>query len=174
MKAIRVLGLFLVTMLVIAACQPAAPADEPSGGGSLDGRELRIAVENAYNPFNFIDTDTGDAIGYDYDLFNEICSRLNCTAVFVETSWDAMVAVMGGAGDFDTFDIGADGITITAERAQSVDFSDPYIKLQQVLLVKEDESRFTDAAGLTADANLLVGSQPGTTNYDQAVELVGE
>ncbi|MEZ4616478.1 MAG: hypothetical protein R2867_13380 [Caldilineaceae bacterium] len=37
---------------------------------------------------------------------------------FVETSWDAMVAVMGGQGDFDTFDVGADGITITEERAK--------------------------------------------------------
>ncbi|MFZ0548045.1 MAG: transporter substrate-binding domain-containing protein, partial [Candidatus Promineifilaceae bacterium] len=36
-----------------------------------------------------------------------------------------------------------------------------------------DEDRFTDADGLAADANLLVGSQPGTTNYDTAVSVVG-
>ena len=69
-------------------------------------------------PFNFIDTETGEAIGYDYDIFAEICQRINCQPDFVETSWDAMVAVMGGEGSFDTFDVGADGITITEERAQ--------------------------------------------------------
>ncbi|MGB1253234.1 MAG: ABC transporter substrate-binding protein, partial [Candidatus Promineifilaceae bacterium] len=36
------------------------------------------------------------------------------------------------------------------------------------------EDRFTDSDGLAADADLLIGSQPGTTNYDLSVELVGE
>ncbi|MCA9981686.1 MAG: transporter substrate-binding domain-containing protein, partial [Anaerolineales bacterium] len=98
---------------------PVAETEEEMGEMMMDleGREVRIAVENAYNPFSFIDAESGEAIGYDYDIFNEICARANCTPVFVETSWDAMVAIMGGSGDFDTFDIGADGITITEERA---------------------------------------------------------
>ncbi len=193
--------LMLLLALMLAACSgggddpteaPAeateAPAAEPTEEmeeateepmeeemtGDLGGREIRIAVENAYNPFNFIDADSGEAIGYDYDIFAEICARVNCTPVFVETSWDAMVAIMGGSGDFDTFDIGADGITITEERAEHVDFSNPYIQLSQVLLVRLDEDRFEDADGLAADGNLLVGSQPGTTNYDTAAEVVGE
>ncbi|RMH00783.1 MAG: hypothetical protein D6706_02975, partial [Chloroflexi bacterium] len=145
-----------------------------AGLPDLGGREIRIAVENAYNPFNFIDAETGEAIGYDYDIFREICARLNCVPVFVETSWDAMVAVMGGEGSFDTFDVGADGITITEERAQHVDFSDPYIQLSQVMLVRADEDRFSTAEELAADSSLLVGSQPGTTNYDTAANLVGE
>ncbi|MDX1662427.1 MAG: transporter substrate-binding domain-containing protein [Candidatus Promineifilaceae bacterium] len=139
----------------------------------LDGQEVRIAVENAYNPFNFIN-DEGEAVGYDYDLFDEICQLLNCEPVFVETSWDAMVAIMGGAGDFDTFDIGADGITITEERAENVDFSDPYIQLSQVLLTRIGEDRFESAEEFAADEDLLIGTQIGTTNYDTAVELVGE
>lgn len=181
MKAIRVFSLLTIAMLSIAACQPTAapgPAatQAPAAGAlpDLGGREVRIAVENAYNPFNFMDEATGEAIGYDYDLFREICTRLDCKPVFVETSWEAMLAVMGGSANFDTFDIGADGITITEERAQRVDFSNPYIQLSQVLLVRVDESRFTDADELAADKTLLVGSQPGTTNYDKAVELVGE
>jgi polar amino acid transport system substrate-binding protein len=154
--------------------EPAEETEEPvEEMNDLGGQELRIAVENAYNPFNFIDAATGEAIGYDYDIFNEICARVNCAPVFVETSWDAMLAIMGGEGDFDTFDVGADGITITAERAEHVDFSNPYIQLSQVLLVRVDEDRFTNAEELAADAELLVGSQPGTTNYDTAAELVG-
>ncbi|UCG22633.1 MAG: transporter substrate-binding domain-containing protein, partial [Chloroflexota bacterium] len=144
------------------------------GSGDLGGAELRVAVENAYNPFNFYDTESGEAIGYDYDIFAEICERLNCEPVFVETSWDAMVAVMGGTGGFDTFDVGADGITITEERAQHVDFSNPYIQLNQTLLVRADEDRFANADEFAANEDFLVGSQPGTTNYDVAVDLVGE
>jgi polar amino acid transport system substrate-binding protein len=155
-----------------------AAATQVAGGDDgdlpdLGGQEVRIAVENAYNPFNFINED-GEAVGYDYDIFAEICERLNCEPVFVETSWDAMVAIMGGEGGFDTFDIGADGITITEERAQNVDFSDPYIQLAQVLLVSAGEDRFTTPEEFAADDSLLIGTQPGTTNYDTAVELVGE
>lgn len=179
-KRLTCLLIVLVLGLLLAACGQ-TPGEEPaeqtvgeSGLPDLGGREVRIAVENAYNPFNYIDAETGEAIGYDYDIFREICSRLNCEPVFVETSWDAMLAVMGGEGNFDTFDIGADGITITEERAQSVDFSDPYIELSQVMLVRQDEERFDSAEGLAEDSNLLVGSQPGTTNYDTAAEIVGE
>lgn len=182
-KRLSYLLIVLLLGLLLAACgqaadeEPEAPVEQAvgeSGLPDLGGREVRIAVENAYNPFNYIDAETGEAIGYDYDIFREICSRLNCEPVFVETSWDAMLAVMGGEGNFDTFDIGADGITITEERAQNVDFSDPYIQLSQVMLVRQDEDRFDSAEGLAADTNLLVGSQPGTTNYDTAAEIVGE
>ena len=141
----------------------------------MGGADLVVAIENAYPPFSSIDADSGEAIGYDYDIFREICSRINCNPVFQETSWDAIVAIMGG-GDFANggFDVAADGITITEERAKNVDFTRPYISLTQQILVRSDEDRFSDAAGLGADADLLVGSQPGTTNYEKSVEIVGE
>jgi polar amino acid transport system substrate-binding protein len=186
-----IITLLTVAAFMLAACgggatptQPAAteapaptavPATEPPATGGLPdlgGREIIIAVENAYNPFNFIDETTGEAVGYDYDLFNEACARLNCKPTFVQTAWDAIVAVMGGTGQAE-FDIAADGITITAERAQNVDFSTPYIKLSQQLLVRADEDRFTDAESLKAVPDFKVGAQPGTTNYDLAAELFG-
>jgi polar amino acid transport system substrate-binding protein len=181
--------LSLLFVLLLAACQPVQPGGttaaasvpcneaeitETDGNPDLNGCILRIAVENAYQPFNFIDTTTGEAVGYDYDIFNELCTRINCQPEFVETSWDAMVAVMGGEGSFDTFDVGADGITITEERAQNVDFSIPYITSSQVLLVRVDEDRFTEPEEFAADPELLIGTQLGTTNYDAALALVGE
>jgi ABC-type amino acid transport substrate-binding protein len=181
-------ALSTLIVLLLAACQPVqtpggatasvpcneAEITETDGKPDLNGCVLRIAVENAYQPFNFIDTETGEAVGYDYDIFNELCTRINCQPEFIETSWDAMVAVMGGEGSFDTFDVGADGITITEERAQNVDFSIPYITSSQVLLVRIDEDRFTEPEEFAANPDLLVGTQLGTTNYDVAVNLVGE
>jgi len=149
-----------------------APATT-TGLPDLGGREILIAVENAYNPFNFIDETTGKGVGYDYDLFAEACNRLNCKPTFVQTSWDSIVAVMGGTGQAE-FDIAADGVTITPERAQHVDFSTPYIKLAQQLLVQAGETRFASADELKALADFKVGAQPGTTNYDLAKELFGE
>jgi polar amino acid transport system substrate-binding protein len=176
--------------LLLAACQPVATTGgagstaggpcnkaevtETDGKPNLNGCTLRIAVENAYQPFNYIDTESGKGVGYDYDIFNEICTRVNCKTEFVETSWDAMVAIMGGEGSFDTFDVGADGITITEDRAQHVDFSEAYITSSQVLLVRVDEDRFVEPSEFAADPELKIGTQLGTTNYDAAVDLVGE
>lgn len=184
---ISLVALGTLFVLLFSACQPIASAGEPAsvpcnkaeitetdGKPDLNGCVLRIAVENAYQPFNFIDTESGKAVGYDYDIFNELCTRINCQPEFIETSWDAMVAVMGGEGSFDTFDVGADGITITEERAQHVDFSIGYSTSDQVLLVRIDEDRFTEPTEFAADTELKIGTQLGTTNYDAAVDLVGE
>ena len=84
-----------------------------------------------------------------------------------------MVALMGGQGAADTFDVGADGITITEERAQHVDFSIPYIASQQMLLVRADETRFVEPGEFVAQADLKMGTQIGTTNYDAAADLIG-
>ena len=181
MKKLYVLAsILMLAALVLSACgvaateSPATQAPSTTGGlPDLGGREIKIAVENAYNPFNFIDETSGKGVGYDYDLFDEACKRLNCKPVFEQTSWDTIVAVMGGTGEAE-FDIAADGITITPERAEKVDFSTPYIQLQQQLLVKADESRFANAEELNALGDFAVGAQPGTTNYDLAVELFGE
>ncbi|MEO1439403.1 MAG: transporter substrate-binding domain-containing protein, partial [Chloroflexota bacterium] len=136
----------------------------------LGGMEITVAVENAYLPFNFIDPETGEGIGWDYDAITEMCERLNCEPVFTEAAWEGMiVAVSEGQ-----YDMAADGITITEERAEVVDFSNGYIQLAQVILTRADEDRFASAEELAADEGLLVGSQPATTNYDTAADLVGE
>jgi ABC-type amino acid transport substrate-binding protein len=136
----------------------------------LGGRVITVAIENAYKPFNFIDPTTGQAVGWDYDTLAEICRRLNCVPEFIETSWDGMInAVANGE-----FDMAADGITITEERAQIVDFSIGYISVVQRMMVRLDEDRFTDVAGFVADPSLRIGVQTGTTNFLTAQELVGD
>ncbi len=136
----------------------------------LMGATITVAVENAYIPFNYIDQETGEAVGWDYDTLGELCARLNCVPEYIETSWDGMIlAVSNGE-----YDMAADGITIKEDRAEIVDFSDGYISLEQVVLGRIDEMRFDGSEALAADASLIVGVQPGTTNYWVALELVGE
>jgi phosphate/phosphite/phosphonate ABC transporter binding protein len=136
----------------------------------LEGRTITIATENAYLPFNYIDIDTGEAKGWDYDTLNEVCARLNCQLEWVEFGWDTMIAAVAEG----QFDMAADGITITAERSEIADFSDGYIATEQRLLVRLDEDRFAGPDEFAADSSLILGEQIGTTNYDAAVTLVGE
>ncbi|PJF28384.1 MAG: hypothetical protein CUN53_00460, partial [Phototrophicales bacterium] len=136
----------------------------------LGGQVITVAVENAYIPFNFIDEATGEAVGWDYDAIGEICARLNCVPEYVQTSWDGMlVAIANGE-----FDVAADGITITEEREQVVDFSIGYIAIDQVILARIDETRFSSVEEFVANPDLRLATQLGTTNYNTAIELVGE
>lgn len=186
MNRLRTIGLFVAAAIALAACAappaaPAAPAAtaapaEPSAQQpatselpDLGGREITIAIENAYIPFNYIRLDNGQAEGWDYDAIAEICKRLNCKPVFREIAWDGMIAAVA-AGQFD---MAADGITITEERKQSVDFSDGYIKVDQRLVVRVDEDRFKNIEEFK-NGDFKLATQKGTTNYNEGVKLVGE
>ncbi len=131
----------------------------------LGGQEIAAAVANDYTPFQFVDAGAGVAVGWEYDAMEEICRRLNCTIDWVSTSWDAMIpAVVDGQ-----VDIGMDGITINDERKEQVDFSAPYINSQQFMLTRAGEERFASKEEFAANADLLVGAQPGTSNFYAAV-----
>ncbi len=131
----------------------------------LNGRTVVAVTGNDFTPLNFVDPATGNAVGWEYDAVNEICRRLNCAVDWQVTSWDTMIAAVQEG----QFDIGMDGITITDERKQQVDFSDPYMTSQQFMLVRADEERFTTPEEFSADPDLLIGSQTGTTNFYTAV-----
>jgi polar amino acid transport system substrate-binding protein len=194
MKKIHILISVLVFVsLLLAACQPAAPAtteapppeappteapeattapvtEEEVVLPDLGGRSVTVAVENAYIPFNYVRLDTGDAEGWDYDFINEACRRLNCTPEYVEFAWDTMIAAVADG----QFDMAADGITITEERAQQVDFSDGYVSIEQRLLVRADEDRFETIEELAANPDLTLATQVGTTNFMTATQYMPE
>ncbi|HEY8576813.1 MAG TPA: transporter substrate-binding domain-containing protein [Devosia sp.] len=157
----------LNTFLAVAAAVSALnlPATAQDALPDLAGREIVAVTENAYVPLNFADPETGEGIGFEYDLFNEIAERLNATVKWELTSWDVMIqAVRDGQ-----FDVGMDGITINDERKEQVAFSDSYLTSEQLMLVRADETRFTDAQSFATNAELLVGAQAGTTNFYVAV-----
>ncbi|MGO4564492.1 transporter substrate-binding domain-containing protein [Rhizobium sp. 2YAF20] len=151
------LGLTALAMMPFATFA----ADLPN----LAGKKVIVVTENAYPPLQFVDPKSGKAIGWEYDAMNEIAKRLNFNVEYQNTSWDAMIqAVSDGQ-----YNIGMTGITIKEDRKQKVDFSDPYMRSQQFMLVRGDEKRFTDAKTFGAFKDGLVGAQPGTTPFYTAV-----
>lgn len=168
----------------VAATQPAVgveangPEDETGVEGclgaaesalvDLDCRKINIAVENMYLPFNFVSLETGEAAGWDYDVWNELCTRLHCVPVFVEVGWDSLVqSVSSGQND-----VGADGLTITEKRAQEMDFSTGYLQIQQRLLVQKGDGDVASLEDIAANPKLVLGTQSGTTNYETAITVV--
>jgi ABC-type amino acid transport substrate-binding protein len=194
MKKMSILSLLVLLSLVLVACPRApTPTEEPTPEPietvveeptaepeptpvvtevaktlrlpDLGGRTVVAVTGNDYTPLNFVDPLTGKAVGWEYDAVNEICRRLNCEVDWQVTSWDTMIAAVREG----QFDVGMDGITITDERKEQVDFSDPYMVSQQFMLVRAEEDRFSTPEEFAADESLLIGSQTGTTNFYVAV-----
>ena len=148
----------LLGLAFVAA--PALAQDLPD----LGGKEIVVVTENAYPPLQFLDKD-GAAVGWEYDAMAEIAKRLNVTVKYENTSWDAMIpAVSEGQ-----YDIGMTGITIKDERKEKVDFSEPYMRSEMLMIVRGDESQFTDAASFAAIPELLISAQPGTSPFYAAI-----
>jgi len=136
----------------------------------LECQEITMAVENAYLPFNYIVTETMQAEGWDYEVFSEICERLHCQPVFVETVWETMVQqVQEGQ-----FDVAGDGITINDERDENGDFSIGYVNTVMRLLVNVGEDSFTSIEDFVTNPDLIMGTQINTTNYETAIEYLPE
>lgn len=157
-------------LLALAAVAAAAPlaAQAADALPDLKGRKVVVVTENAYPPLQFVDPKSGKQIGWEYDAMNEIAKRLNFKVEYQNTSWDAMIQSVSDK----QYDIGMTGITIKDERKEKVDFSDPYMRSEQFMLVRGDEKRFNDAKSFAADTKLLVGAQPGTTPFYTAVYSV--
>lgn len=175
----------LVSAVLLAACAsspatvPAAealPTSKPAGClgdpakmiADLNCQEITIAVENAYLPFNYILVSTGEPGGWDYEAWTEICSRLNCTPVYVETGFDSMIQQVAQ----NQIMVGADGLTITDERKQQVDFSEGYLSINQRLLVRSGETRITSMQSIVDDPGLKFAAQSSSTNYETAEQFL--
>ena len=179
-KKMTLISVFAVLALVLAACSPAESSDTTGGSDTtapdtgelpdLGGRTVTVGVENAYIPFNYIPVGATEAEGWDYDAWAYICELLNCVPEFVESAWPAVIDIVA-AGDLDT---AADGISITDERKEIVDYSDPYMIVTQKLIVQLDEDDYTTAQDIIDDPEAIIATQVGTTNFELAVSLVGE
>jgi len=159
-RRLLVIGMLLV--MLAASLVPASAAgpvypDLPD----LGGREINIAVENLYTPFQFENPQSGEVMGYEYDMVAELCERINCTPVYQNVSWEAMIQSVGEG----QYDMGMTGISIYPERKEVVDFSDPYINLDQYLLVRADEERFANIDEFAANDELVLGVQAGTAGF---------
>jgi polar amino acid transport system substrate-binding protein len=172
MKRYAVIALLIIASMILAGCKATetpAPTEVPASAHDLGGREIRVAVENAYPPFNYLDKETNQPGGWDYDAVKAICEVINCTPTFVEAAWEGIFEATA-AGQYDMV---ADGVTITAERDEVVDFSIPYMVIAQFIMVRADETEIVDEASLVA-SGAMVGTQMGTTNEAKAIEMVGE
>ena len=159
-------SLAATTLLALGLTAPVLAQALPD----LGGRTIKAVTENAYYPLNFADPKTNEGIGLEYDVINEVAKRINAKVEWNLSSWDVMIqAVHDGQ-----FDIGADGISITDERKAQINYSDPFIIIDQFLLVRADEERVKGPESFTENTDLFFGAQTGTSSFYSASSIEGE
>ncbi len=166
-RLMRLVAMLFAVAMIAAACGDDG-GDGAVSGNDLGGRTVTVGVENAYLPFNYVPAGESEGQGWDYDAWREICSIINCEAEFVAAGWPAVIDQVA-AGELDT---AADGISITAERAEKVAYSQAYMTVDQKFIVAIDDDRYSDADDII-NSDALVGTQVGTTNFELANTLLG-
>ncbi len=94
--------------------------------------KIVVGSDTAFPPFENVEN--GETVGFDVDIMNAIGEKLGVTVEFKSYKFDALITGVQAGTEFDMV---ASAMTITDERKQSVDFSDPYIKSDQSLAVKK-------------------------------------
>ena len=161
------LTLLILTMLLAVISGSTALASRADAAPSFPTVEpgvLTVGTEGTYTPFTYHD-DTGKLTGFDVDVITEIASRLGLRIKFVEASFDSLFPALE-AGRFDLI---ANQISYSDERAAKYDLSDPYVESAGVIVAKTDD----DSIRSVADLRGKTSAQSLTSNYAEIAKAAG-
>ncbi len=199
-RQLAALAMAAVTLLSLSACGGgSAPETKAAAGNEAAGSEaakeeakaesgdteesgekkvLRVAMECAYAPYNWSQPDDSNgavpiadsnefAYGYDVMMAKKICEELDYDLQIVRLDWDSLIpALQSGQADCVIA-----GQSITAERLQAVDFSEPYYYASIVTLVKKG-SKYENAKSVADLAGATCTSQQSTIWYQNCLPQI--
>lgn len=148
----------LALMLSLSLAPLALAAEDSSVQDILDKGQLVLGLDASFPPMGFVDADSGDIVGFDIDLAKEVATRLGVELVCQPISWDAKEMELNA----HHIDCIWNGMTITPQRLEDMSISLPYLKNDQVVVVRAADN-ITDLAGL---AGKKLGLQAGSSAND--------
>ena len=139
-----------------------AASDSKSDGKAdlklVEDGKLTVAAELGFAPFEYMDEKTGEPVGFDVDVIGAVAEKMGLEASYLPNQkFDTLVPMIKQGGKAD---VSIAAITITDEREESVDFSDPYLDSNQAIVVKKDSGENETSLN---DASKKVVCQTGTT-----------
>ncbi len=165
--------------LMLAVCPAFAEEEDQLAAIKAKG-EIVIATEGTWAPWTYHD-ESGELVGFDVEVAKAIAEKLGVTATFAETEWDGIFAGL----DAGRYDIAANGVEITDERALKYDFTTPYGYIRTALIVRgdnEDILTFEDLNGKNtansiASTYMTLAESYGATavgvdTLDQTIQMV--
>ena len=163
---IRRAALCAVLPLALVACgKKDSSSAAPEASASSPEKVYVVGTDAAYAPFES-QNEKGEIVGFDIDIVRAVADKAGIAVTFANTPWEGIFNALK-QGDRDLL---VSSITITDERKQSMDFTDPYFDAHQLIAVKAGSTivRFEDLKGRK------VGVQTGTTGDETISKLQGK
>lgn len=180
MKKAAALLAAVMAMSALTACGGrSGTSDTSAAGEALDGsKTLRVAMECAYAPYNWTQPDDKNgavpiadsnefAYGYDVMMAKKIADELGYELEIVRLDWDSLIPAV----ETGKVDCVIAGQSITAERLQAVDFTEPYYYATIVTLTKEG-SKYAGAKSVADLAGATATSQQSTIWYNTCLPQI--
>ncbi|RTR33108.1 transporter substrate-binding domain-containing protein [Robertmurraya yapensis] len=175
-QASLLLVLLFSAIILLAGC---GSSESAQGSGSADADTFKVGLEAGYAPFNWTQNDdsngavkiegTGEyAGGYDVEIAKKIADGLGKKLVIVKTEWDGLVPSLT-SGKIDAI---VAGMSPTAERKKTIDFSDNYYSSQLVMVVKKG-SKFEGATSIQDFKGAKITAQLNTFHYSVIDQING-
>jgi polar amino acid transport system substrate-binding protein len=159
----------MILGLALVGCQkaPEKAADNATANATAKAPEEKVLINGidggGFPPYAFVDKE-GKTVGFDVEAIEWIGKKMGFKVKHQPVEWSAIIPAL----EAKKIDMICSGMSATAERAQRVNFSDPYYKVTQVLVVKGD-SKATLEQMLTT--NKKIGVQRGTVTAKYLEEL---
>ncbi len=123
-------------------------------GSAFAAEKLRIGTEGAYPPFNLIDA-SGQVVGFDLDIGHALCAKMKTECEVVTSDWDGIIPALNAR----KFDFIIASMSVTEERQQAVDFTNPYYTNKLQFIAPKSNDFKTDQASLKGK---VIGAQRAT------------
>ena len=165
MKARALLSAVAATTVALTLAGCAADTNKvttESGAQVVEEGKLTVCTHLPYEPFQY--KEGGKIVGFDVDIADLLAEELGVEQKIVNTPFETIET--GQAMNTGKCDLAAAGMTITEERSQVMDFSDPYFDATQALLVQKGSNY--DSLESLAGKTLAV--QISTTGQEYAEE----
>ena len=132
--------------------------------GCVEETENKIIVGTSadYPPFEYVEN--GKIVGFDIELITSLLEKLGYTVEVQDIGFDSLIPSLVS----NKIDVIAAAMTITPEREEQIDFSDPYYNSDQSILVQADSDVNIDE--YEDLSNLIIGTQTGTTGELWVIE----
>ena len=129
-------------ILMLSACSNSTDTDTAaSADAATDDMPMtvKIATESGFKPFSYTDAD-GKLIGYEIELVDALCAQMKADCEMISQDWDGLIPGLNA----QKFDVIIAGMSITPERQEVVEFSDPYFHSGIVLIGKKGDDITVD------------------------------
>jgi polar amino acid transport system substrate-binding protein len=164
----------VISLLALAVVGCSSSLDAGTGGQASDGNKITVAVINDYPPFGF--KKDGQLTGFDVELMNAIAKNEKLEIDWKEMKFDGLIPALQAK----QIDAAISAITIRDDRKQVVDFTEPYFRSGQSLVVNKDSSvqKLEDLKGKTIVATQgaagLMAANDLATKYGANVKILKE